>query len=259
MGILEFGGAQARPFNSSIEMEHAPSIDAVLLKTERTRLKSVPATLDDALGTHECPVCATLGAEEFNFMISLTSHCYRTGHASRDLIARRLCNFHVWEIGKLAGPDTFAQILIDLLETEEILQMDGSPPHETAQPWPLRREETCVACDYKEDRESFWTKEFVDRLQNGDFISHYLQSVGLCLNHLARALSLLGSQEVTRVLVDHARGEIKKLAERLISLRAEKEFRRFGSGHVLAMAAQELFGRRGQRSGAVPVHRVNRM
>jgi hypothetical protein len=190
--------------------------------------------------------------QEFSFQASYTSRCYREGAVTEELISKRLCNHHAWEMGKIAAHETFALILVEFLRTEGVADPVPQPGMETSYPKANESGLSCLVCDYLEMQESTWVGRFIERLADHNFLSNYLRSSGLCLVHLRRILPRVESLDIKHSMTRHAIERIMELAEKLEQMQLAGEFRGLGRNDVtLASAAQKLFGRRGLVSGAL--------
>ncbi len=210
-------------------------------------MKKIPETIDEMLATPGCPICGVMRHEEFNFIVSLACECSRSGEVPASLIEHPFCNYHAWEVGKIASHDTWALILVALLEkSSEGQRIDAMTP---SLPDPTK---SCLLCLRIRDREAYWLGQLAHRLRSPEFQEQYRQSGGLCLPH-ARAMQSSFPQEARAAdLPEHARRGIAAVIEKLIQTRMQNEFRYMGRGHGnVALATEMLFGRRGHGGSTI--------
>lgn len=209
-------------------------------------MRALANEIEEVLEVKECPLCALMRPEEFNFMADVTSQCCFDHKAEAHLMEEGLCNFHAWEMGKIAGHDTYALILIGFLRKEQMSWPNATAVTTACAEHQGGRRNSCLICRWSEDRESFWIHRFIERMEDENFQKQYEKSIGLCLPHLWKALPLAGSETIRSLWMTSGRKALSELEEKLDQWRNSKESRFFGRGSSqLGIAAQKLFGRRG--------------
>lgn len=141
-------------------------------------------SLREAFEYRGCPICYILGRVEFDFMATLQYQIAREEKMRQGVVsAHGYCNFHFYEMARLASPMGMAIL------TKDLIHADIKERERNSLKSPLRV--NCLICRNVDEWEEFYAKEFRAFLSEESFRKEYEGTDGLCRIHLERILSSL--------------------------------------------------------------------
>jgi hypothetical protein len=73
----------------------------------------------------------------------------------------------------------------------------------------------CPACVYQRSYENVYYLEILDNLENEDFFNKFLESEGLCFNHLLALLKLIKNSPVRNKIIENQKSKFTRINEDL--------------------------------------------
>jgi hypothetical protein len=184
---------------------------------------ALQALLLDAMAQHRCPVCNVLDSMVFDELCRLQREAVVDPDTHADVVARGgYCSNHFWYLDALASPVTNAELLAPLIDgaaerlTKLAADLASNPSvlrHGAGQlATRLGIPAACRVCD----RVATWQAALIEALlaiiRDPPRAEAYAHSSGLCLPHLAQALSRGLDQELADYLLPVALGQSRRLA-----------------------------------------------
>ena len=176
--------------------------------------------LGNAMDGRGCPLCSVLDSMVFNELCRLQRHAVVDPETHADVVARGgYCADHFWYLDALASPVTNAELLAPLMD--RLAGRIGAVAAELAMnPSLLRQDASTIAarlgvptaCRVCESM-TVWQTAAIDALLSSitepPGSDRYARSGGLCLPHLAQALTTCKDRALAELLlhaaVDHSR------------------------------------------------------
>jgi hypothetical protein len=160
-----------------------------------------------------CPICLILQKRTHDLMCKLQFEAVHNQEVNARLLSvGGYCHFHFWYLEKLASPVTNAQLLEDLLGKIERECIQSNTGDAAAS---FGDASGCPVCCSCRDWEENLLRSFAGRIQEKDFRAAYETSRGLCLPHLAKALTKLPGKEERSCLLASSRGQVDALIKEL--------------------------------------------
>ena len=151
-------------------------------------------SLREALRYRGCLICHVLDKDESDFMAQLQYQTIKEGKVRQDVVSSNgYCNFHFYQMARLASPMGNAVLTKELIGTEIEKLETGS--------FGSTRKIDCAVCRYIPKREDFYMKEFKTLLQERSYRKEYEGTDGLCLVHFKRILNSTHERELCEFLL----------------------------------------------------------
>jgi hypothetical protein len=135
--------------------------------------------------TDRCPICAVGEHQEYIFYIHYQAQLYHESSA-REKVMDDLgfCNYHAWQLSRIAGPEGTAIINYDLIwKSVKLMEQYLSETERTVDFTPQ-----CLICHQFKRQEEQLQQSFIDYLVTESGIKNYSRSNGLCIPHLQNIL-----------------------------------------------------------------------
>jgi len=218
--------------------------------------------LTEAFAASGCPVCTVVGAMVFRELCKLQRDAVVDPDTHADVLARGgYCADHFWYLDALASPVTNAALLAPLLElvSERLTAASNRIAADSA----LLRQGAAVigedlglpgACRVCE-RVVLWERAVLAAVlevaTQPQRRQEYTSSNGLCLPHLARALSVAPNPSIAEMLVRTGAEQAQRLAADLRTYvrKHEQRDRRWGREEAAPRAAIEKLAGGKRRAG----------
>lgn len=217
--------------------------------------------LGAAMRGRGCPVCSVVRGLAFDELCQLQQQAVVDPNTHADVVARGgYCAEHFWCLDQLTSPVTNASLLALLMERlseriaavavevgagGDVLRQDAAEIADR-----LGAPRACRVCD----RVVLWVQSAIASLlviiREPARLEQYQRSDGLCLPHLARALSACGDRVPAEQLLRAAHEQARRLAADLTSYvrKREQRDRSWGAEEAAPHAAiEKLVG--GQQRG----------
>ena len=187
---------------------------------------TLQALLLDAMAQRRCPVCNVLDSMVFDELCRLQREAVVDPDTHADVVARGgYCADHFWYLDELASPVTNAELLAPLIDrvVDRLAQIAADI---RGNPSLLRQGATelatrfgvptsCRVCD----RVAMWERAAIEAvlaiIADPQQAERYTRSSGLCLPHLAQALSACADRGIADCLLHAAADQSRQLAAEL--------------------------------------------
>jgi len=180
----------------------------------------------EAMAKAACPICTVLDAMVFEELCQLQRQAVVDPETHADVLARGgYCAEHFWYLDALASPVTNATLLAPLLD--QVSDQLGTIAREVSGSTGLLRQaanqiaerlgtpRACRVCDRLRLWEDAALQALLAIIRESERRETYVSSTGLCLPHLARALSVCADRAVAAALVRAAEEQARRLATQL--------------------------------------------
>jgi len=222
---------------------------------------ALQALLLDAMAQRRCPVCNVRDSMVFDELCRLQREAVVDPDTHADVLARGgYCADHFWYLDALASPVTNAELLAPLMDRvadhlarimADIRSSPGLLRHGAAEvATRLGLPATCRVCD----RVATWERSAIEALleiiADPRQAERYVQGSGLCLPHLAQAVSTCADRGIADDLLRMAAEQSRQLAADLREYvrKWKAKDRRWGPEDAAAFSAVEkLVGGNRQR------------
>jgi len=182
--------------------------------------------LVDAMAGHRCPVCSILDSMVFDELCQLQREAVVDPDTHADIVGRGgYCADHFWYLDELASPVTNAELLAPLMDrvVDRLAQIAADI---RGNPNLLRQGATelatrfgvptsCRVCD----RVAMWERTAIETvlaiIADPQQAERYTRGSGLCLPHLAQALSACADRSIADCLLRNAADQSRQLAAEL--------------------------------------------
>lgn len=145
-------------------------------------------SLWEAMGYRGCPICHVLDREEADFIAQLQYQILKEPNIRQEVVsANGYCNYHFYQMGRMASPMGIAVLSRDLIDAEIKVIERGSLEGMGLV--------DCPICKFIRKREESYLREFGVLLSEESFQKEYEATDGLCQIHWVRALDLLGEEK----------------------------------------------------------------
>ena len=180
----------------------------------------------EAMAKAACPICTVTDAMVFEELCQLQRQAIVDLKTHADVLARGgYCAEHFWYLDALASPVTNATLLAPLLD--QVSEQLAAVAREVSGSAGLLRQaanqiaerlgapRACRVCDRLRLWEDAALQALLAIIRQSEPREMYVSSTGLCLPHLARALSVCADRAVAAALVQAAEGQARRLAAQL--------------------------------------------
>jgi len=224
--------------------------------------------LCDAFNDSECAVCVLGRRSVERYLAAINDESVadaRVRQHFRD--AGGFCNVHAYQwlsrgfvletaslyhellqalASKIGAHQYHAQSFVDRFRTFMDEMLTGATSK--------HQSERCPVCAWLAQTESMLLITLVTSLDEPDFRSAYLASVGLCVPHLERAMHLAHREDIFTLLQDHARTDIECLTAQITEIiekygHQDQQALPDDEGGIVARAVAQIIGFRGRTDG----------
>jgi len=151
-------------------------------------------SLREAFEYRGCPTCHVLDKDEYDFMAKLQFQTTTEEKIRQEVVlSGGYCNFHFYQMARLASPAGNAILAKDLIK-EEIREIEEKVSG-------ITNEVDCSVCNHVMEREDLYLEEFKALLQEQSFQKEYDRTDGFCRIHLKRVLDSLKGGELSQYLL----------------------------------------------------------
>lgn len=198
-------------------------------------------SLSEALEYRGCPICYVLGKDEADFVATLQYQTVKQDEVREKVVSGGgYCNFHFYEMVRLASPMGNALLTRELIDVE--IQKRARDPF-----GPISGLD-CPVCKYVNGREAFYVMEFSTLLCEKSFQEEYEATDGLCRIHLERVLRSVPEGERRQFIVTSCLMHLRLLRVELETFIAKvrstsRDFREEKNSWLVAI--EKMVGKRG--------------